>query len=65
MLINKTFTTNKGTVTFQGELSQEEADYVIQMGLNYLLSQGALPFKTISEDEFANFSGNMDEDNPN
>lgn len=41
-------------MTFQGELSQEEADLVIQTGLNYLLSQGALPFKTVDDDGWAN-----------
>jgi hypothetical protein len=62
--INNTFKTPQGTVTFQGELSQEEADYVIQMGLNYLLSQGALPFKS-AEDLYRLDDGSMDEDLPN
>lgn len=66
MLINNSFKTPQGTVTFQGELSQEEADYVIQMGLNYLLAQGALPFKAISSEEEMQYSpGSMDEDLPN
>lgn len=49
MEINKTFKTPQGTVTFQGVLSQEEADYVIQIGLNTLLQQGAIPFKIMEE----------------
>ncbi len=49
-------------MTFSGELSQEEADFVIQTGLNYLLSQGALPFKTVSNEDLVNMpdSGNED-----
>ena len=49
MEINKTFKTAEGTVKFQGELSQEEADFVIQVGLNWLLQQGALPFQIFDE----------------
>ena len=51
MEINKTFKTSEGTVKFQGELSQEEADFVIQVGLNWLLQQGALPFKMFEEEQ--------------
>jgi ABC-type proline/glycine betaine transport system ATPase subunit len=44
LLINETIETEKGTVVFQGELEKEELSLVIQIGLNYLLQQGALPF---------------------
>lgn len=46
MLVNKSFTTKDGVVKFDGELSQEEADFVIGLGLNQLLMQGAIPFTT-------------------
>lgn len=46
MHVKKAIETNKGTITFEGELSQEEVDLVIQLGLNYLLVNGALPFTT-------------------
>lgn len=49
MEINKTFKTSEGTVKFQGELTQEEADFVIQVGLNWLMQQGALPFQMFEE----------------
>ncbi len=52
MEINKTFKTAQGTVTFKGELSQEEADYVIQIGLNTLLQQGAIPFQVVQDNPF-------------
>lgn len=55
MKVNKALETPNGGCTFQGELSPEELDYVLEVGLCYLMAQGALPFKTISEDEWANF----------
>lgn len=42
MIISKTIETDDGTVTFQGELDQEELDYVLTLGLNLLLQQGAI-----------------------
>lgn len=50
MEVNQTFKTPQGTVKFQGELSQEEADFVIKVGLNYLMQQGALPFQIFNDD---------------
>lgn len=57
MLINKTLETKEGTVRFEGELEEKELDLVIQIGLNYLLQQGALPFS------FADGVEDADEDN--
>ena len=58
MEINTTIKTTQGTVKFQGELSQEEADYVIQTGLNYLLSKGEIPFVVVNnEDDMKDFPG--------
>ncbi|MCR4308348.1 MAG: hypothetical protein NUV80_07405 [Candidatus Berkelbacteria bacterium] len=48
MKISKTIQTPEGPVTFDGELSGDEADMVIGLGLNYLLQQGALPFKIVA-----------------
>jgi hypothetical protein len=44
MLINKSIETEEGTVKFEGTLEPKELDLVLQVGLNYLLQQGALPF---------------------
>jgi hypothetical protein len=44
VLINKTIELENGKVEFKGELSQEELDLVLTMGLNMLLSKGAIPF---------------------
>jgi hypothetical protein len=48
--INKTLQTEEGTIVFEGTLTQEEADYVIEVGLNTLLQAGALPF-SVNGDE--------------
>lgn len=44
MFVNSLLKTEEGTYHFQGELSQEEVDVVMQAGLNYLLQAGAIPF---------------------
>jgi hypothetical protein len=41
--INKTLQNEDGTLHFEGELTQEEADLVIECGLNWLVKEGALP----------------------
>jgi hypothetical protein len=46
MLVNKSIETEEGTVVFKGTLEQAELDLVLQVGLNFLLQQGALPFTT-------------------
>ena len=53
MLINKSFETPEGSVRFEGELEQQELDLVLQVGLNYLLKVGAIPYTILNED--ANF----------
>lgn len=40
MKINHSIKTPEGTVQFQGELSQEEADLVIEAGLAIMLRMG-------------------------
>lgn len=44
MLVNQSLETSEGTVQFTGTLEKEELDFVLQVGLNYLLQNGALPF---------------------
>lgn len=53
MLVNKSIETPQGTVKFEGELEQKELDFVLKIGLNFLLTQGAIPMtvaKPTSED---------------
>lgn len=49
MLVNKSVETTNGTVKFEGELSSAEVDMVLQIGLNFLLQQGAIPYTIKSE----------------
>lgn len=42
MKINKVIETEQGTVQFQGELSAEEFDIVVEAGLAILLRMGVL-----------------------
>lgn len=51
MLVSKSIETDKGTVKFEGELEQNELDFVLKVGLNYLLTHGALPYTTATKDE--------------
>ena len=46
MLVNKSIETPEGTVKFEGELEQNELDFILKIGLNMLLTQGAIPFTT-------------------
>lgn len=53
MKINKTVQTPNGPVTFSGEMSQEEFDFVVEAGLNYLLAKGQIPYQVVDEEDLA------------
>lgn len=44
MLITKAIETPEGGVTFQGELKEDELEFLIEVGLNVVLAQGAASF---------------------
>lgn len=46
MEIKKSIKTKDGTVVFKGELSAEEHDFVLSVGLNTLIEQGAIAMST-------------------
>jgi len=46
MEIKKSIKTKDGTVMFKGELSPEEHDFVLSVGLNTLVEQGAIAMST-------------------
>jgi hypothetical protein len=50
MLVNKSIETPTGTIKFEGELEQNELDFVLKIGLNTLLTAGAIPFTTKTSD---------------
>ena len=49
MQVNKSFETPEGTVKFEGELTQTELDYVLRVGLNYLLGAGAINYTVVKD----------------
>lgn len=49
--VKKAIKTPDGTVIFEGELSEDEHDFVLTVGLNQLLTAGALPFHGIMDDD--------------
>lgn len=53
MEIRKAIKTPMGTVLFEGELSDEEFEFVLTVGLNELFNQGALPFHHLMNEEEA------------
>ena len=44
MLITKAVETPEGNVVFSGELQKDELDFVIEIGLNIILANGAQNF---------------------
>lgn len=48
MLVNKSIETPQGTVKFEGELEQKELDFILKIGLNYLLTNGAISTTVVS-----------------
>lgn len=43
MEIRKVIKTSKGDFTFEGNLSQEELDIIVTVGIGVLLEKGAMP----------------------
>lgn len=50
-----------GTYLFDGELSEEEHEFVLNIGLASLLEQGAIPFMTADEETAYKFIPGSDE----
>jgi len=55
MEIKKVLKTKDGNVTFKGSLSPEEHEFVLAVGLNTLMENGAIPFQVGEVDELADF----------
>jgi len=63
MEIKKVLKTKKGTVVFKGEISEVEHEFILSVGLNTLMEQGALPFTTVEDEEdWGNFPPHSAED---
>ena len=46
MYVKQLIETEEGTIKFEGELSTEELEVVIQTGLNFLLQHGVQPARS-------------------
>lgn len=56
MNVDKVLELPDGKVTFQGELSASEVQAIISVGLNTLLSKGAMPYIKKDEHTLAPYS---------
>ena len=45
-----------GSVAFDGEFDENEASLILEVGTNYLLQQGVLPFVEEADDDDDTFS---------
>lgn len=51
MEVKKVIKTSKGDFTFEGNLSQEELDIIVTVGIGVLLEKGAMPIVGIEDGE--------------
>ncbi len=51
MKINHSVEKDDGTYVMQGTLTGKELEFIVEVGCNYLLAQGAFPFLSADEDE--------------
>lgn len=61
MQVSKLLKTSEGTVKFEGELTEEEHEFVVNIGLATLLEEGAIPFITATEENAHSFVPGSDE----
>lgn len=54
--VKNSIETEEGTIQFEGEISSEELDLILSVGLNYLYQQGAIPFKITKGDQMAKYA---------
>lgn len=47
--INKQIQTDKGVISFNGEVTEEEEDFILECGLIYVFQNDMLPFKQMDD----------------
>lgn len=63
MEIKQILKTKQGTVSFTGEISKVEHEFILNVGLNTLMEQGALPFTLVEDNKaWANHPPNTSEE---
>lgn len=56
MKIKQVVKTEEGSFTFEGEIGQEEHDFLIEAGISFLVRQGIIPFKMATKaGDFASY----------
>ena len=51
MQVKKLIKTNDGVVSFEGEITDDEHSFLLGLGLNTLMEQGAIALTQIESDE--------------
>lgn len=51
MLIEVTTKDEEGNIAFTGKLNSREVSFVLNVGINYLMANGAMPLFTGKEDD--------------
>jgi hypothetical protein len=51
MLIEVQTKDSEGNIAFQGKLNSREVSFILNIGINYLLANGAMPLFTGKEEE--------------
>lgn len=62
MDVNHVVETPQGDLKFQGTLSGQELAFVVEVGLNYLMKEGAIPFVSKEDRESSSILLNDDND---
>jgi len=60
MFIKKTINTEEGEISFEGEVSEETLDIIIEAGLLTLFDAGLLPFATLDDPSQMSFDFSED-----
>lgn len=55
MKIDEVIESDEGTLQFKAELNPEEVQFVMKVGVQYLLKIGAIPFQLQAENDQRNF----------
>jgi hypothetical protein len=53
MHFKKVFKTPKGLYEFSGEFNEDELRFLVEVGVAFLLREGAIPIKAVSDEELA------------
>lgn len=55
MHFEKVFKTEDGTWQFQGDFTEEEVRFFVEVAVSYLMRQGAIPLKAFDDADISSF----------